>query len=191
MTQYYKMPGFSLARANRSTKVLLTLFLISTTGGLVVALLQYSDRAGVSQKAAAEWIHGNESDLEATEFKSPKSYRELLALTHDHAFSLPILLFVLLHLVALCTIGEGWKIALYLAGFLSLFGSLAGPWLIAYQGEGWSALLIGSGSVMSLVIAVATLLCLWETWGLGPYRRWRGRPEARPADPLFSKRRES
>lgn len=190
MTQYYKMPGFSLARANPSTKVLLTLFLLCTAGGLAVAMLQYSDRAGLSRKAAMEWIHGNEEDLEATEFKSPKSYRELLAITHDHAFSLPILLFVLLHLVALCTIGEGWKIAFYLAGFLSLIGSLAGPWLIAYQGEGWTILMIVSGSVMCLVIGSSTALALWETWGLAPYRRWRGRPEVRPPDPLFAKRRE-
>ena len=135
MTAYYKMPGFTLARANLSTKVLVSLFIITVAVGLGVALLQYTSRAGSTGQEAVEWIQGNEGDLDATELKVEKSYRELLSLTHDHVFSLPVLVFVVLHLVGLCAIREAWKITLYLMTFLSVFGSLAGPWLI-YAG-GW------------------------------------------------------
>jgi len=185
MTQYYKMPGFSLSNANRSTKVLLTLFLLTVLGGLAIALMQYLDRAGFGDVPAREWILGNEGDLQATEIKPPKSYRELLALTHDHVFALPMLLFILLHLVALCTIGERWKIAIYLAGFLSLLGSLSGPWLIAYRGAEWSSLMRWSGTVMASVIGGSALLCLYETWLARPLRHRRHRPEPPAPHPLL------
>ncbi len=184
MTQYYKMPGFSLSNANASTKVLLTLFLVVVVGGLSVALLQYAERAGFGRKATLEWVRGNDDDPAAREIRTAKSYRELLSITHEHAFALPMLLFVLLHLVALCTIGEKAKIAIYVTGFLSLVGSLAAPWLIAYAGPGFSVLLRVSGVGLTGTIATSALLCLYETWLAGPIRRWRGEPDPKPPDPL-------
>lgn len=192
MTQYYKMPGFTLARANLSTRVLVTLFLLTLLGGLGVALLQYHERAGgFTRRAAREWVEGNEGDLEATRIVAEKSFGELVAITHEHAFSLPMLLFVLLHLVALTGIGERWKIALYLLGFLSLVGSLGGPWLISHSGPAWTALLLGSGLVLAAVMGISALLCLFELWLAAPLRRRRRQPEPPPPDPLFPERRES
>jgi hypothetical protein len=188
MTQYYRVPGFSLASANASTKVLVSLFLLLVLGGLAVALLQYADRAGFDRKGTVEWVRGNESDLAAKEIRSPKTYTELLAITHEHAFSLPILLLVLLHLVGLCPIGEKAKIGMYVAGFASLAGALAGPWLVSYGGPGASVLVLGSGLVLALVLGGSALLPLYEMWLAGPLRaRWE-RPEPPPADPLFPQR---
>lgn len=188
MTQYYKMPGFSLANANPATKVLLTLFLLTVLGGLGVALLQYYDRAGFGARGATEWVLGNEDDPAPPELRSPKSYRELLSITHEHAFALPMLLFVLLHLVALTSIREGAKIALYVVAFLSLVGSLAGPWFIAYRGPGWTTLVRGAGAGLAASIGVSALLCLWETWLVLPLRRLLGRSEPRAVDPLSPRR---
>ncbi len=184
MTQYYRIPGFSLGNATASTKTLVTLFLFAVLGGLAVALLQYADRAGFSARGAVEWVRGNEEDLQALEIKPPKSYRELLAITHDHAFALPMLLFVLLHLVQLTSIGEGAKIALYLVGFFSLAGALAGPWLVAYRGPGWTALLHACGAGLVGTIGASALVCLFETWLAGPLGRARARPGPPPPDPL-------
>ena len=41
VTRYHKEPGFTLGGASRSTKVLLTLFLLNVLGGLAVALLVF------------------------------------------------------------------------------------------------------------------------------------------------------
>jgi hypothetical protein len=184
LTQYYKMPGFSLANANASTKVLITAFLLTVLAGLGVALLQYADRAGASGRGAVEWVRGNEDEARPVELKSPKTYRELLSITHEHAFALPILLFVLLHLNALTTIPEGAKIALYVAGFGSYALALGAPWLIKYASPGFTSLLIPSGIVMASTIAGSTLLSLFEIWLAGPLRRLRGRPEPPSPDPL-------
>lgn len=191
MTQYYKMPGFSLSNANASTKVLLSLFLISVVAGLAVSMLQYLDRAGVGAEAAEQWIKGNEGDFEAERIIPEKSYSELVAITHEHAFSLPMLLFVLLHLVALCTISQRAKIVVYLAGFLSLWGSLGGPWLVAYAGTGWTWVMMASGTTMALVILFSSVLCLWETWLARPFRRRTSKPEPPAPDPLVRKRESS
>lgn len=184
MTQYYKMPGLSLSNANASTKVLLTLFLLSTLAGLAVALLQYHARAEFTVQGSIEWIRGNEADLEARAIKPAKTYRELIAITHDHAFALPILLFVLLHLTALTSIGEKAKIALYLAGFLSLAAALSAPWLVAYRGPGWNVLMRWSGIALCAVIALSAALGLFEMWLARPLRRLRRRPEPPAPDPL-------
>lgn len=189
MTQYYKMPGFTLANANVSTKVLLSLFLVVVLMGLAVAILQYEDRAQFSSRGAVEWIRGNEGDLAATEIKPEKTYRELLALTHDHAFALPMLLFVLLHIVALTSIGERAKIAIYVAGFLSLVLSLAGPWLVAYAGEGFEALLRAAGFGLTATIGVSGVVSLHEIWFARLRRRRRGAPEPKAPDPMFPGRR--
>lgn len=191
MTQYYKMPGFRLANANASTKVLLTLFLVTVLLGLGVALLQYHERAGgFSDRSAREWVLGNDDDPDATRIMAEKSFGELVAITHEHAFSVPILVFVVLHLVALTAIGERAKIVLYIVGFTATIATFGAPWLVQYHGTGWTWLLRWAGLVMTAVLALSACLCLWELWLAGPLRRRRGAPEPAAPDPLFPKLRE-
>lgn len=190
MTHYYKAPQFSLATSSLSTKILITLYLVFNLFALWVSILQYADRAGMSHEDSTEWLLGNEGDLEAREFKAEKSDRELLSITHDHAFTLPMLFFLLLHMVALCTISERWKIVLYVLSFLALGGSFAGMWLVARVGPGWSWLLRASGVGMTLSIAVSSLLCLWQTWGVGWWQARRGGPPPPAPNPMFPRLRE-
>lgn len=185
MTAFYKVRGFRLGNASISTKVLLTGYLFLVLAGLAVALVFYAERAGLDRQGTIEWIHGNEGDLQATEFKSEKSYGELLAITHQHAFSLPMLLFLLLHLVQLCAPGERFKVAFYLFGFASLVGCFAGPWMLYAQGAGWSWLTRVSGVGLSVTLVVAAGLCLFELWLAGWWSRRRGRAAAAAADPMF------
>jgi len=189
MTQYYRMPGFSLSNANASTKVLLTAFLLAVLGGLAVALLQYLDRAGGgSHENAVAWVRGNEDEVRAREIMAPKSYRELLSIAHQHAFSLPMLLFVLLHLVALCTIGERAKIALYVFAFGALGATMAAPWFVSYLGPEWAPLLRIGGTGLALSIAASALICLFELWLARPLRRLMKRDDLPAPDPLVRRR---
>ncbi len=180
MTAYYRMPGFSLAHSNLSTKLLITFFLACALGALSVALLQYADRAGLSRQEAEEWLLGNEGDSGALEIKMKRSYRELLAITHEHAFTVPLVVFVLMHFVGLCSLPERWKIALYSTAFLSVAASFAGIWLVAYAGGAWTLLVRGAGIVMALSIALGCAIPLREMWWVGRRRPARAAPPERP-----------
>ena len=191
MTQYYKMPGFTLANSNTSTKILITLFLVTILCGLSVALLQYYDRAGdFTQKAAEEWVLGNPDDVNATKIMPEKTFGQLVGITHEHAFSVPILIFVLLHLVALTSIREGSKITLYVVGFLSTLCSFAAPWAIHYWGKGWTILLRYSGLTMTEIILLAAILCLHEMWLAKTIRKFRNKEEPPAPNPMFPRHRE-
>ncbi len=184
MTRYYRRARFSLAHAKLHTKVLVTLFLLSVLGGLGIAWLQVRARVGTDVRSQREWILGNEDDPAPREFKEPKSDRELLAITHDHAFSVPMLLFVVLHLVALTPLPDPAKIALYTLGFGSCAAALAAPWLIAYHSPAWIGLLRASGIGIFAALALSCAVCLFDLWLLAPYCRLRGRAHPGPADPL-------
>jgi hypothetical protein len=186
MTQYYKVPGFTLANANLSTKVLVTLFLATVLGGTGIALLQYHERAGgFGERAAREWVLGNDEDPRAARIMPEKTFGELVAITHEHAFAVPILVFVVLHLVGLTSIREEVKIALYVLGFAAAATTLAAPWLVHYRGPAWTVLLRLSGLTLTLVLTSSTCLCLHELWLARPLRRWRQRPEPPAPNPMF------
>ena len=188
VTQFYKVPGFSLANANASTKVLVTLFLCTVLLGLAMALLQYYERAGgFGSDAAKTYVEGNEMDLEAQKESGrlipEKTFGELVAITHEHAFSVPILVFVVLHLVGLTSISERAKVSLYVLGFLSAIATFAGPWLIHSTSPAFSLMMIASGATMTAVLTWSSFLCLYELWLVKPLSR-------RPPNPMFPKLRE-
>ena len=158
------------------------------TWGVGVALFQYTGRSGgVGSRSAEEWVLGNEDDLEATEFRVAKGRRELLAFTHDHIFSLAMLLFVVLHLVQLTPLSSRSKVALTLVGFGGLGGTLGIPWWIAGSGGG-APWLILSGTALLASLTLGSIVCLAEMWVLPGWRRRRGRPAPPPADPMFPPR---
>ena len=186
MTRFYKQAGFTLARANPSTRVLISLFLISVLAGCFDAILQYSQRAGgFSDHNAREWIVGNETDIDAEELIPAKSSRELLSLVHDHIFSLAILLFVVLHLVELTPWNDGPKIVLSLLGYGSLVFMLASPWWIRDGGTVAPLLMRVAGSGMILVLTCGSLACLDELWWAPRRRRRLGKSEPEAPSPLF------
>ena len=192
MTQFYKQSGFTLARANPSTRVLLTLFLFTVLAGCVVALLQYSGRAGgLSNEAAKQWVQGNEQDVQAEEFYPEKSPREILAIVHDHIFTLAILLFVVLHLVELTPWTEGPKITLSILGYGSLALSLLSPWWLHWQWAVAPFTLRAGGIGLLLVLAAGSLACLDELWWAPRRRRKAGKKEPAAPAPLFPEKRKS
>ena len=192
MTRPYKEKGFTLARADLATRVLVTAFLLCVLAGVVVAALQYSGRSGgFGIEAGEEWVLGNESDEEATVFRVAKGRGELLAFTHDHIFSLAMVLFVVLHLVGLTPLTQRAKIALIVTSFGGLAGTLGFPWLVRAGGEGSGGrvfAMIVSGSALLLGLAVGSIVVLLEMWVWPGIRRRRGRPEAPAADPMFPRR---
>jgi len=187
VTRPFKERGFTLARADHSTRVLVTAFLLCVIIGTGVAIAQYAGRAGgLGPRHAVEWIHGNETDFDATVLRVAKSRAELLAFTHDHVFSLAMLLFVVLHLVQLTPHRSRTKIGLTVLGFGGLLGTLGAPWLIGPGDDSLRPpLLIASGSAVLLSLLLGSLATLHEMWSAPLWRRRRRIPEPPPPDPMF------
>jgi uncharacterized membrane protein len=86
-----------------------------------------------------------------------------VAVTHPHLFSVPILLFVLCHLVALTRLREWQKILLYAIAFGSFTLTFSAPWLVLVH-PSFAHLLIGSGTLFFFSMAVLILIATYEMW---------------------------
>jgi hypothetical protein len=159
MTQYYTYRGFSLRRAARPTKVMITAFLLTVSAAIAVGVVNYRVRTGLTPSGAEAWYRGNEA---AGLYE--KTPLELLDATHPHLFGQAFLFFVLCHLFALTPVSARLKTTVYLASFASVLVDAASPWLIRYVSPafGWLQLL----GTLVMVLAFLVLVCvpLKEIW---------------------------
>jgi hypothetical protein len=102
-----------------------------------------------------------EASSAAMEF--PKSFAEMLTITHTHLLSLAVI-FVLTGLgVALCARpSERWKRFLVVEPFAALLISFAAMWLMRYADPRFAWLLEASSSILALTFYVQSFLILRE-----------------------------
>jgi hypothetical protein len=185
--RYTVLPRMHLSRLPRSTRLLLTLFVLSVLGGLWVATLKYTQRAEFTPGGAARYWRGDsparaadellpgEAQIEdsgtrdglAVAAEPRKTTRFLVDVIHPHVFTIPLLLFVLLHLLILTRLTERAKIACHLHAFASLAATLALPFLVAGSGRGGLAFVVAGANLMLSFVAVSAVL-LFETWCARP-----------------------
>jgi hypothetical protein len=134
VTQYFAYKGFSLKRAPWHTKVLITTFNVVILIALIVGLVNYWDKTGMTPAGVAAWYRGNESSKLSSgeEMVFEKTFRELMDATHPHLFGQGILLFILSHVVALSGLKQRTKALIYLTSFGAMLLDAGVPWLIRY-----------------------------------------------------------
>lgn len=93
-----------------------------------------------------------------------RSFRELLDVTHDHAFSQPFLFFVLCHIFALTRVSDRVKIVVYVASFGTVLGDLASPYLIRFVSSRFALSQIVNSAVMTLTLLVLLAVPTYEMW---------------------------
>ena len=165
MTQYFAYQRFKLWRAPLHTRVLLTLFNGSIVIATAVAIFMYRVRTGLTPAGAQAYYLGNEaSSAPGAEMQFARTLRELLDVTHDHAFSQPFLFFVLCHIFALTRASDRVKIAVYVSSFVSILVDLAAPYLIRFVSPAWAPLQVLNSIVMTAVLLVLLLVPTYEMW---------------------------
>jgi hypothetical protein len=125
----FSNPAYMLANARLEVR-------IAYTGFLALVLI------GLGTMGAFEWLHvgpwpsdiavhfrGGERDGAMVFAKGP---RELLELTHAHAFVMGGVYLILAHLIIATTAPPRLKIWSVAAGFVGLVGDVLGVWLIRY-----------------------------------------------------------
>jgi hypothetical protein len=121
--------GYLLSETRIEVRLVYTGFLVLAVIGLAtMALLQWR-HIGPTPGAIATYFRGGERDG-AMAF--PKTFRELVELTHFHAFIMGIVYLVLAHLVLATSASEVVKRVAIVLTLVGLVGDLVGVWLIRY-----------------------------------------------------------
>jgi len=111
---------------------------------------------------------GANPDSAAGAMQFPKSFAEMLTITHTHLLSMAVI-FVLMGLgVALCErVADRWKRLLISEPFAALLVSFAAMWLMRYADPRFSWLLEASSSVLAVTFYVQAYLILRELGRVG------------------------
>ncbi|MDG2149257.1 MAG: hypothetical protein P8N09_07020 [Planctomycetota bacterium] len=154
-------------------KILLSLYILSVGAGLWVATLKYTDRAEWSQPGIEQFVHGSQ-DSAADPFDNPlagldehnsegKSRRELVDIAHPHLFSIPIVLFILGHLLHLTRLPTWMKLTINVAAFTSFLATFLLPFVVVNNAT-LAPLLYASGWTMLISFVLLCIIPLTEMW---------------------------
>ena len=160
MSQFLAYPGFSLARAARSTKVLLTAFNLVVAVAIAVGIAMYQVRTRLTPSGTAEYYG-------AAGGEGPSAL-ELLDATHPHLFSSAFLLFVLGHLFALTQVSAPVKTWLAVLGFTAVVVDAAGPWIVRFLWPGFATVHALNVLLLAGVVIVYVAVPLRELWFVKP-----------------------
>jgi len=121
--------GYLLRDARLEVRLVYTGFLVlAVVGMLTVAAFQLK-HIGPTPLRIATYYRGGTRD---TTMVFPKDFRQLVELTHFHAFVMGLVYLVLAHLFLATTAPERVKRGGVVLGFAGLAGDLVGVWLIRY-----------------------------------------------------------
>jgi hypothetical protein len=163
MREFAKGP-FSLKRAPAPLRVIYGAFLCMAGIGFASQLAFQIGRIGLTPGAIATYYRGSDAG-EVLVF--PKTFGQLLEVTHAHAFVMAIVFLILAHLFVSTSMPERLKTVVLAMAFAGTAGDLIVPWLVRYGAAGCAWLLLaawiaqGTGSLVLLGVSG------WECLGFG------------------------
>jgi hypothetical protein len=157
----FAKPGFRLAQLPRDIKWVYTGFLVFVGLGLCTNGLFQCTRIGLTLNRIAMYYRGGELEQSMT---FPKTFVQLLELTHFHTFIMGVIFLILAHLVIATAISPWLKTSLILFACVGSLGDIASYWLIRYvspvfavlQVLSWIGTWVGYGGML-----VVTLRDMW------------------------------
>ena len=161
-------------------KVLLSLYILSVAAGVWVAGLKYADRADWTPEGAGIYVKGEANEgADASEpdpFGDPfggtaegvmaqeaMSRRQLIDIVHPHLFTVPLVLFVLGHLLHLTRLPDVLKLTVNVVAFVSFAVTFGAPFAVDDPALLGSTL-YGAGWAMLVSFGLLCVIPLWETW---------------------------
>jgi hypothetical protein len=133
--------GYLLSEARVEVRLVYSGFLLLALVGFVtMAAFQLKHVGPTPADVAAHYRGGERNGV----MSFPKSTRELVELTHFHAFVMGIVYLVLAHLLIATSAPDAVKRGAIVIGFLGLAGDLVGVWLVRYVSAAFAWLQVGS-----------------------------------------------
>lgn len=133
--------SFTLRQAPRPLRLIYAGFLLVITLGLLTQVVFEFGRIGFTPQSVARYYRGGDT---GTVMTFPKTFGQLLEVSHAHAFVMAVVFLILAHLFVSTSASPSFKVILLVVAFAGLLGDLIGPWLVRYVAPGWSWLLLVS-----------------------------------------------
>lgn len=169
-----------LAKSPTSNKLFITFFLLFMGYAFFVSCLNFHERTKFLPKRTLHHYAGNESNLNVESdgesdyeynddlmqegFIFPKSKREIIEITHVHAFAIPLVIFVMSRIFSMTLVRDWIKIAIYTAAFIGTIMQLSGPWLVRFTSGVFTISLITSYFILGFCFLFLISLTLYELW---------------------------
>ncbi|MBI4565749.1 MAG: hypothetical protein HY716_13740 [Planctomycetes bacterium] len=175
MPPYLAVPHYHLSKLPITTKVALTVFYAALLAALgFSAWPLFMERTGFTTRGVQVNYRGTEFLQErgviVEREVAAQTERQVYDLVHAHSFVIPVIFFIVCHLMEMCYAAKAFKLALYLLGGASMLGVTFGPLLI-HASAGWAVLLIPSMVVMLITFGIMILvpgIQMWMTRRLFP-----------------------
>ncbi|MCK5527369.1 MAG: hypothetical protein KAJ05_09480 [Candidatus Latescibacteria bacterium] len=153
------MQDFKLSTAKTSTKLLVTVFLLTMGLGYLMAMVNVGVQAGFTYQSVSEHMIGNEEEM-----IYPKEFASLVGTSHTHLFGHPPMFLLLGAIFLLTSVSEKFKKILLPIPFIAVVLDMGSLWLTRYVAPGFAYLTIFSGMVMGLSFFVLFVIPLYEMW---------------------------
>ncbi len=119
--------GYQISDANSNTKLIYTFFLIFTLLGFLTIAVYQLEIIGWGLESIRDHYLGN-----AVALQFPKSFLQLLEVSHAHAFIMGVVYLTLAHILIATRLSERTKYTLIVGGFIATLLDLILPWAIRY-----------------------------------------------------------
>jgi hypothetical protein len=169
MMRDFASVGFQLSRARREMKVIYTGFLVLVGLGLCTNGLFQFIHIGPTVHRVATYYRGGTL---GPAMVFPKTFIQLLELTHFHTFIMGVIFVILAHLLVATRLASAVKTALIGLAFAGSLGDVASYWLIRYLSPLFALLQLLSWVGMWLGYGGMIVVALWDMWR--PERAGRG-----------------
>ena len=166
----------NLFKSSTSSKLYITFFLVLMIYAFHVSCMNFYERTKFSPVKVLRHYSGNveessdesryeyDRNLMQEGFIFPKTKREIIEITHAHAFAIPLIIFVMSRIFSMASIREGFKTAIYIAAFIGTVMNLTGPWLIRFKSDVFTLSLISSYFILGFCFLFFIFLPLYEMW---------------------------
>ena len=165
-----------LSKSPTSNKLSVTFFLLLMAYAFFVSCANFYERTNFTPRNTVRHYSGNEemtnneSNYEYDEnllqegFYFPKSYREIVEITHVHAFTIPLIIFVMSRILSMTLIRDWIKITIYCTAFASIIMNLSGPWLVRFNSDVFSISLIASYFLLGICFIALISIPMYDMW---------------------------
>src|SRR3989338_7679506 len=150
-----------LSKSPTSNKLSVTFFLLLMAYAFFVSCANFYERTNFTPRNTVRHYSGNE---EKSNNDSNYKYKESVEITHVHAFTIPLIIFVMSRILSMTLIRDSIKITIYSTAFAGIIMNLSGPWLVRFKSDVFSISLIASYFLLGICFTALISIPMYEMW---------------------------